>query len=76
MKQIKNVTMTFYEFVPEHLELMNDKQIFAKLKNGDWELLYYIILEIMYFRALTLKLPGLLTILNTGHFYQTWRTKK
>ena len=41
MKQIKNVTMTFYEFVPEHLELLNNKQIFAKLKNGDWELLYY-----------------------------------
>jgi hypothetical protein len=41
MKKIKNVTMTFYEFVTEHLELMNDKQIFAKLKNGDWELLYY-----------------------------------
>lgn len=41
MKQIKNVSMTFYEFVPEHLELLNDKQIFAKLKNGDWELLYY-----------------------------------
>ena len=42
MKQIKNVTMTFYEFVPEHLELLNNKQIFAKLKNGTWELLYYI----------------------------------
>ena len=41
MKQIKNVSMTFYEFVPEHLELLNDKQIFAKLKNGDWELLCY-----------------------------------
>ena len=34
--------MTFYEFVPEHLELLNNKQIFAKLKNGTWELLYYI----------------------------------
>lgn len=42
MKQIKNVPMTFYEFVPEHLELLNNKQIFAKLKNGNWELLYYI----------------------------------
>lgn len=41
MKQIKNVSMTFYEFVPEHIELLNGKQIFAKLKNGDWELLYY-----------------------------------
>lgn len=41
MKQIKNVSMTFYEFVSEHLELLNGKQIFAKLKNGDWELLYY-----------------------------------
>jgi len=34
--------MTFYEFVPEHLELLSNKQIFAKLKNGTWELLYYI----------------------------------
>ena len=34
--------MTFYEIVPEHLELLNNKQIFAKLKNGTWELLYYI----------------------------------
>ena len=33
--------MTFYEFVPEHLELLNNKQIFAKLKNETWELLYY-----------------------------------
>lgn len=42
MKKIKNVTMTFYEFVPEHLELFKDgKQIFAKLKNGYWETLYY-----------------------------------
>lgn len=45
MKKIKNVTMSFYEFVPEHLELLNDKQIFAKLKNGDWELLYFCDLE-------------------------------
>ena len=42
MKQIKNVPMTFYEFVPEHLELLKDgKQIFAKMKNGDWDLIYY-----------------------------------
>ena len=41
MKKIKTAVMTFYEFVPEHLELLDNKQIFAKLKNGDWELLYY-----------------------------------
>ena len=34
--------MTFYEFVPEHLELLSNKPIFAKLKNGTWEILYYI----------------------------------
>lgn len=42
MKKIKTAIMTFYEFVPEHLELLDNKQIFAKLKNGNWELLYYI----------------------------------
>ena len=42
MKKIKTAIMTFYEFVPEHLELLKDgKQIFAKLKNGDWELIQY-----------------------------------
>lgn len=41
---IKNVSMTFLPFVPAHLVYFKDgKQILVKLKNGDWDLVTYII---------------------------------
>lgn len=41
MSDIINKEMTFFKFVPEHLELMDHKEVLIKMTGGNWDIVTY-----------------------------------